>query len=264
MAETYAVGEALKARYDEVIGRVGDAARRSGRRDTDVMLVAVTKYAEQDQIRELIAHGQRDFGENKVQSLIQRAAMVEEYLARHRVLTNTKESSVIGTAGADMPDAVRWHMIGHLQRNKARKAAECSRLIHTVDSLRLAEELQAIGLKRDEPIDVLVQVNCSQEPQKYGCAPPATLHLVEQIDTMVFVRARGLMTMAPLVDNPEEARPTFGRCRELFEDISKAGVCDNSFNILSMGMSGDYEAAIEEGANLVRVGSAIFGSPMQE
>jgi len=260
MAATHAMGAELKARYDEVRGRIGDAARRSGRREGDVILCAVTKYAEQDQIRELIALGQRDFGENKVQSLVQRAAMVEEYLGRHRVLSHTKESSVLGPANAEMPDAVRWHMIGHLQRNKARKAAECCRLIHSVDSLRLAEELQSIGHKRDEPVEVLVQVNCSGEQQKYGCVPAAAPHLVEQIDTMVFVRVRGLMTMAPFTDDPaSDARPSFDRCRELFADIARSGAGGDAFNILSMGMSGDYEVAIEEGANLVRVGSAIFG-----
>jgi pyridoxal phosphate enzyme (YggS family) len=260
MAEAYAVGEVLRARYDEVVGRVADAAKRSGRSERDVMLVAVTKFAEPDQVRELLAYGQRDFGENKIQSLVQRAAIVEEYLDRHRVLSHTKAaSSVLGTG--DVPDAVRWHMIGHLQRNKARKAAECCRLVHTVDSLRLAEELQAIGLKRDTPIDVLVQVNCSGEPQKFGCAPAAAPHLAEQIDTMVFVRVRGLMTMA--AETPEadlDARPTFERCRELFEELSRLDLGDGRFNLLSMGMSGDYEAPIEEGANIVRVGSAIFGT----
>lgn len=266
MAGTYAVGQALKARYDEVTGRIADAARRAGRRETDVLLVAVTKYAEPDQIRELIGLGHRDFGENKIQSLLQRAAMVQEYLDRHRVLSNTRESSVmLGPLSGSMPQQVRWHMIGHLQRNKARKAVECCRLVHSVDSLRLAEELQTIGHKRDEPIDVLVQINCSGEEQKSGCVPAAAPHLVEQIDTMIFVRVRGLMTMAPVTEDPEkDARPVFGRCRELFMEIAKTGIGDGKFNLLSMGMSGDYECAIEEGANLVRVGSAIFGQAPTE
>jgi hypothetical protein len=266
MAEAYAVGDVLKARYDEVLGRVAEAARRSGRTERDVLLVAVTKFAEPDQIRELLGFGHRDFGENKIQSLVQRAAIVEEYLDRHRVLSHTKAaSSVLGPGSGDVPDAVRWHMVGHLQRNKARKAVDCCRLIHTVDSLRLAEELQAIGLKRDMPIDVLVQVNCSGEPQKYGCAPAAAPHLAEQIDTMVFVRVRGLMTMAAETDDPnQDARPAFERCRELFEELSRTGIGDKRFNLLSMGMSGDYEAAIEEGANIVRVGSAIFGTAQIE
>jgi pyridoxal phosphate enzyme (YggS family) len=116
-------------------------------------------------------------------------------------------------------------------------------------------------LKREEPVDVLVQVNCSGEASKFGCPMPAAMHLAEQIDTMMQVRVRGLMTMAPLSDNPEDARATFRRCRELFEEIRKTGISGGKFNILSMGMSGDFEVAIEEGANLVRVGSAIFGEP---
>jgi len=261
MAEAYAVGDALRARYDEVRGRIAEAARRSGRRESAVLLIAVTKYAEPDQIRELLAFGHRDFGENKVQALVQRASMVQEYLERHKTLSHTLEATrVIGPGSTDVPDAVRWHMIGHLQRNKARKAAEFCRLIHTVDSLRLAEELQGIGLKRDDPIEVLVQVNCSGEPQKSGCSPAAAPHLVEQIDTMVYVRVRGLMTMASITDDSgRDARPVFARCRELFEDIAKLGVGDGRFNLLSMGMSADFEVAIEEGANRVRIGGDIFG-----
>jgi pyridoxal phosphate enzyme (YggS family) len=161
--------------------------------------------------------------------------------------------------GTGLPQAVRWHMIGHLQRNKARKAVEICRLIHSVDSLRLVEELQLIGLKREKPIEVLLQVNCSLEAQKYGCAIAATAHLAESIETMVHVQVRGLMTMAAQQATPDEVRKTFERCRELFEEIRESGVAGSRFNILSMGMSGDYEMAIEEGANLVRVGTALFG-----
>jgi pyridoxal phosphate enzyme (YggS family) len=152
-------------------------------------------------------------------------------------------------------------MIGHLQRNKARKAIEFCRLIHSVDSLRLAEEIQQVAVKREQPVEVLVQVNCSGEESKFGCPVPAAVHLAEQIDTMLYVRVRGLMTMAPYSTNPEDSRETFVRCRELFEEVKKTGVGEGKFNILSMGMSGDFEVAISEGANLVRVGSAIFGEP---
>jgi pyridoxal phosphate enzyme (YggS family) len=201
--------------------------------------------------------GHRDLGENKVQQLVQRASQLEEHLSRQRVLPHAR-------AGEAVPE-VRWHMIGHLQRNKARKAIEFCRLIHSVDSLRLAEEIQAIALKRDHPVDVLIQVNCSGELSKFGCPGPAAVHLAEQIDTMISVRLRGLMTMAPLIDDPrrarEEALRTFARGRECFEDIRKTGVGEGRFNILSMGMSGDFEEAITEGANMVRVGTAIFGEP---
>ena len=154
-------------------------------------MVAVTKYAEADQIRALIQLGHRDFGENKVQNLITRVAMIEEFMARRKVLPHAGHH-----AGGPVDTAIRWHMIGHLQRNKAKKAVELCRLIHSVDSLRLAEEIQSVATKRVEPVDVLVQVNCSGEKSKFGCPPPAALHLAEQIDTMLTVRVRGLMTMA--------------------------------------------------------------------
>jgi pyridoxal phosphate enzyme (YggS family) len=152
-------------------------------------------------------------------------------------------------------------MIGHLQRNKAKKVLEICRLIHSVDSLRLAEEIQALTVKREQPIDVLLQVNISGEERKSGCVPAAAIHLAEQIDTMVNVRLRGLMTMGPNSPKPEDARWSFARCRDLFHEICDAGIAAGHFNILSMGMSGDFEVAIEEGSNLVRIGSSIFGEP---
>jgi pyridoxal phosphate enzyme (YggS family) len=150
-------------------------------------------------------------------------------------------------------------MIGHLQRNKARKVADLCRLIHSVDSLRLAEELQQFANKHDRDVEVLIQVNVSGEESKEGVPIPAAAALAEQIDTMINVHARGLMMMAPYSENPEEVRAHFARCRELFEELRTEGFGEGRFDLLSMGMSGDYEVAIEEGANIVRVGSAIFG-----
>ena len=254
--------ETLESRYRSVRQRIADAAAANGRSGSDILLVAVTKYAEADQVRSLIQLGHRDFGENRVQNLLHRAGMVEEFMARRRVLPRARhahDGESLLEQGRE--DAVRWHMIGHLQRNKARKAIEFCRLIHSVDSLRLAEEVQTVALKCERPVEVLIQVNCSGEESKHGCPLPAALHLAEQIDTMVYVRVRGIMTMAPYSTNPEDSRTTFIRCRELFEEMRRAGVGEGKFNILSMGMSGDFEVAISEGANLVRVGSAIFGEP---
>ena len=262
--------ETLKDKYTEVRQRIADATKRFGRGPENVMLVAVTKNAEPDQIRELIRLGHADFGENRVQQLVQRAAIIDEWMARQRTMpgvqwqrgdTGELLHGAAGKSGMGLPPAIRWHMIGHLQRNKARKAVELCRLIHSVDSLRLAEELQIIGLKREKPIEVLLQVNCSLEAQKYGCAIAATAHLAESIETMVHVQVRGLMTMAAMGADQSETRKTFGRCRELFEEIRESGMAGQRFNILSMGMSGDYEIAIEEGANMVRVGTALFGEP---
>lgn len=284
--------DSIPERYALVRDRIARAAERSGQRASDILLVAVSKTAEPEQLKAMIDLGHRDFGENRVQTLVQHAAIVEEYLDRLRVHPTTRRvtpgnsgeflaparSSKAATPSEPKPESkspaalnsampaepppvvpVRWHMIGHLQRNKARKVAEFVRLVHSVDSLRLAEELQVIATRRDQVIDVLVQVNCSGEASKFGCPVPAALPLAEQIDTMVNVRVRGLMTMAAIGESPEQARATFSRCRDLYEELRKSGISQGNINLLSMGMSGDFEVAIQEGANIVRVGSAIFG-----
>ncbi|MGE3106921.1 MAG: YggS family pyridoxal phosphate-dependent enzyme [Phycisphaerales bacterium] len=266
-------GTSLKHRYDEVRQRIAKAAARAGADPRGVLLVAVTKYADPEQIRELIQLGHSDFGENRVQQLLQRHAMIDEWLSRHRTMPSSPWSGAGASEQLDLFTApakidatelapapvVRWHMIGTLQRNKVKKVAEVCRLIHSVDSLRLAEEIQAIAVKRETPIDVLLQVNTSGERSKGGCAPAAAIHLAEQFDTMLNVRLRGVMTMAPYSDNPEDSRDSFVRAREIYEEIREAQIGGGHCTILSMGMSNDFEVAIEEGANLVRVGSALFG-----
>jgi len=247
--------ESLKSRYESVRARIAQAAERDGRRGDDVVLVAVTKNASIDQIRELLALGHVDLGENREPQLAQHAAQVDEFLARCR------ETPSAARGGA-VPDTVRWHMIGHLQRNKVRRLLPICRLVHSVDSLRLAEELQAVAASRlDHPAEILVQVNVAGERQKYGIAPAAARHLIEQIDTMFNLRVRGLMCMAPLTEDTDEIRKIFTRCRELFDDTRRSGGVHDKFDILSMGMSHDFEIAVECGANVVRVGSAIFGPP---
>lgn len=241
----------LKDRYALVRERIDEATRRSGRPANSVVLVAVTKYAAMDQVRELVEMGHADFGENHVQNLVQRAAQIEEFLQRRRQLGPGR--------GADLPKQVRWHMIGHLQRNKVRKALGIARLIHSVDSLRLAEEIQAGAGKLDAPVEVLIQVNSFGEKSKFGIAPAAARHLIDQLDTMLHLRVRGLMCMAPETDDPQSLRPVFDRTRELFEELRRSGAAGDRFEILSMGMTSDFEVAIECGSNMVRVGSAIFG-----
>lgn len=245
----------LEERYTQVKQRVAEAATRAGRSPSTIYTIAVTKFAEPEDIRELIELGHRDFGENKVQQLSQRASVINEWFERMRM-----HPRVAGERGCfDAGSPVRWHMIGHLQRNKVRKIADLVRLVHSVDSLRLAEEIQQIANKLDRRLDVLLQVNVSGEESKFGVPIAAAGAIAEQIDTMINVRVRGLMTMAPLGKQAEDARRYFVRCRELFEDMVRQGVGEGHFDLLSMGMSGDFEVAIEEGANLVRVGSAIFG-----
>jgi len=246
----------LRERYEDVRARVARAAEKSGRRPSEVVLVAVTKHASIEDIRELVALGHADLGENRVQQLVQRAAIIDEFSARRA-----------DRGGRATP--VRWHMIGSLQRNKVKQAVDTVRLIHSVDSLRLAEELQeyaeergsAPGGEKHGPVDVLIEVNVAGERSKHGCAPAAARHLVDMIDTMVALRPRGLMCMAPNTGSIADARRTFTRCKELFDEIRAIGSGGERFDILSMGMSGDYEVAIECGSNMVRVGSAIFGEP---
>jgi pyridoxal phosphate enzyme (YggS family) len=238
----------LKERYVAVRDRIAQAAKRAGRNPSAVTLCVVSKSASVEQIRELMQLGQVDFGENRVQQLIQRAALVDEWRKRRAEL-----------AGESLP--VRWHMIGSLQRNKVKKAVELSRLIHSVDSLRLAEEIQVAAGRRETPVEVLVEVNVAGEKSKQGVATAAARHLVAQIDTMVNVKARGLMCMGPLEGGVAAARVTFERCRELYDDIRQSGAGGDRFDILSMGMSADFETAVECGSNLVRVGTAVIGAP---
>ncbi|MEX0776830.1 MAG: YggS family pyridoxal phosphate-dependent enzyme [Phycisphaeraceae bacterium] len=261
----------LRDAYRQVVEQVGEAAGRAGRKSQDVVLVAVTKFASPDQIRLLAEMGHRDFGENRVQHLAQRVPQLEEFLSRKRLLSPVKEQDDVRpsrvTAGRRAPaekrvagDTIRWHMIGHLQRNKVKQVVPLVRLIHSVDSLRLAEELHALGARLDKPVEILLQVNSGGEESKYGFAPPAVVHVAEQIDSMIHLRLRGLMTMAPYRERAEDSRDCFARTEELFHDV-RDQLSSDHFNILSMGMTNDYTVAIEQGANLVRVGRAIFGEP---
>lgn len=267
--------DGLKQRYQEVQERVAAAAARSGRAAGDVLVVAVSKYTGLDDIRELIDLGHRDFGESQVQQLLQRVAMIQEFVSRKAgpgsrggggggggVATGSGGSAGgVGVGGKAAGVDIRWHMIGHLQRNKVRKALEAVRLIHSVDSLRVAEEVQLGAVRMERVVDVLVQVNMAGESSKHGLPPAAVPHVIDSVGTMANVRVRGLMVMAPYSDRAEDSRPVFARTRELYEDLLRAGVVGSWFNLLSMGMSGDYEVAVEEGATVVRVGSVLFGPP---
>ena len=205
------------------------------------MLVAVTKYADIEAVKALLSLGHLDLGESRGQQLEERAALLAPLA----------------------PEPIRWHMIGQLQRNKIKQVAPVAALIHSVDSLRLAEDLHAFGARHDLVVDVLVQINASGEDSKGGVPPAAAIHLAEQLETMGHLRVRGIMAMAaPVIregDLEKRVRPAFALTRSVFEDIRRAPFCNGAFNVLSMGMSGDFEVAIEEGANVVRVGSGLFG-----
>lgn len=227
--------------------RIHAACARSERRSEDVKLVAVTKTVEIDIIRAAIESGLHDFGENRVQELAKRAGMVREHLSRRRAMET-----------ASTPPNPRWHMVGHLQRNKVRALLPWADTIHSLDSLRLAEEISAEANRIGKTISLLIEVSVAGEKTKSGIAVGATSHFAEHIATLPGIKIAGLMTMAPLADDSEKARPYFARLREIFEDMQSEGVVGPDFRELSMGMTNDFEVAVEEGATMIRVGRALF------
>jgi pyridoxal phosphate enzyme (YggS family) len=245
----------LAEKLDEVRARIAAAATAAKREPSEVTLVAVTKTAGPEQIRELISLGVADLGENRVQQLTQRAAQVAEFLTRQKTY---------GDAPAAPVDKIRWHMLGHRQRNKAKALLPVVSMIHSIDSLRLAEELDVLALKMNLKIPVLLQVNASEEPQKSGVAVGAALHLAEQIDTMPNLQMAGLMTMAAHDAGADAARRVFARTREVFEELKWHKIGGANLKHLSMGMSDDFEPAIAEGATMVRIGSLLFGGKVMD
>jgi len=215
--------------------RISHAAMRAGRNPEEVKLIAVTKTVTVHQIKEAIDAGLRTFGENRVQEA---KAKIEEL-----------------SAGWTMP-SVSWHLVGHLQKNKAKNAVRLFDLIHSLDSAELAEELNSQAEKIGKIQEVLVEMKLSPEETKHGVAKTELPQLLKMIQTMKHLRLRGLMTIPPFFEQPEKARSYFRELRELRD---KAGVAGYHMPELSMGMSNDFEVAIEEGATMVRIGTAIFG-----
>lgn len=213
--------------------RIRQAAERAGRDPAAVRLVAVSKTRPAADVEAAAQAGQRLFGENYVQELVAKATAVTQ--------------------------PVEWHYIGHLQSNKVRQLAGIVTMIHSVDRLSLAEEISRQWGRLGSCCDVLVQVNVAQEASKSGTSTDEALSLVQQVATLPHLRVRGLMTMPPFFDDPQAARPYFRQLRLLSEQIRAAELPGAELDELSMGMSGDFEVAIEEGATLVRVGTAIFG-----
>ena len=247
MSSNTAVRRKLSENLRRVQDKIGSACGRSGRDPETVTLVAVTKMVEIDVIRTLLDLGQIDLGENRVQALTQRAGMIAEMRARIRN----------GGSSRTLP-APRWHMIGHLQRNKVTPVLEHAALIHSIDSLRLIEEISNQAEPRDQLIEVLLEVNASEEKAKQGLGVGAVIHMAEQVHLLPGVRLRGLMCMAPLTEDRDLIRRVFVRTRELFEEIRTDNVGGPQFAELSMGMTNDYEIAVEEGATIIRVGAALF------
>ena len=243
------LGFSVMVKISERIERIKDTIKstcaRLGRDPREVKLVVVTKSATIEAVKEVIYLGCTDLGENRVQQLKKVSAQVAEFLQ--------------GPDGnSALPEKVCWHMIGHLQRNKVCHVLPIAFLIHSVDTLRLAEEINTSAAKLNLRPKVLLQVNTSNEPQKYGVPVGAATHLAEQIETLPNLKLIGLMTMAPLTHNKDVVRACFVRARELFIEMRGEKIVGRQFTELSMGMSSDYEVAVEEGATILRIGSAIF------
>ncbi len=219
--------------YRVVEEKVENACKRAGRNREEVTLIAVSKTKPVSMIEELLPLGVRDFGENKVQEL------------------TAKEE--------ELPKDIHWHMIGHLQRNKVKYVVDKVCMIHSVDSLRLAQEISKEAVKHDLVMPVLVEVNVAGEESKFGVSVEEAPSLVEEISKLPGIHVNGLMTIAPYVEDPEENRSVFRNLRKLSVDIGEKNFDNVTMNVLSMGMTGDYEVAIEEGATHVRVGTGIFG-----
>ena len=223
----------IKEHLTEVKERIEQACIRSGRNPGEVTLIAVSKTKPVPMLEEAYAAGARDFGENKVQE--------------------------IAAKKPELPEDIRWHMIGHLQRNKVGQVLGKAVLIHSVDSLRLARQIETDAAKAGLDVDILLEVNVAREESKYGFMLEEVEDAIMTIKDFPHVHIKGLMTIAPFVDNPEENRGIFKKLFEFAVDIGGKNIDNVTMSVLSMGMTGDYEVAVEEGATMVRVGTGIFG-----
>ena len=223
----------VKENLEEVERKIQGALKRARRSREEVTLIAVSKTKPVSMLREVYDTGMRCFGENKVQELTEK--------------------------WEQLPRDIRWHMIGHLQRNKVKYIVDKVELIHSVDSLRLAETIEQEAAKKGVTVNILLEVNVANEESKFGLGVDEVLPLVEKIAKFPHIRMKGLMTIAPYVENAEENRSVFRTLQKLSVDIAEKNIDNVSVEILSMGMTNDYEVAIEEGATMVRVGTGIFG-----
>ncbi len=222
----------IKDNLDEINQRIKRAARKSGRDIADITLVGVTKTIDVARIQRMIDFGVKNIGENRVQ----------EIMAKYDSITDAN-----------------WHMIGHLQTNKVKYIADKVSMIHSVDSFKLGQEISKRALEAGRVIDVLIEVNIAAEDTKYGVSPDGVYNLVKDLSILDGITVSGLMCVAPFVENPEENREYFKKMRQLAVDIKSKMVNNISIKYLSMGMTNDFDVAIEEGANIIRIGTGIFG-----
>jgi len=243
----------LAEKLDRIRDRIAEAAGKAKREPGEITLIAVTKTAAPEQIREILQLGVIDLGESRVQVLTQRAAQLNEFYQR-RVIHGDGQPA----------QKIRWHMIGHLQRNKVKQLLPLVQMIHSIDSLRLAEELDIQAARLGKRLPVLLQVNTSEESSKFGVAVGAAVHLAEQIDSMPNLQMSGLMAMGPLDAPEEKVQHAFGRAREIFDEMKWHKIGGAGLKHLSMGMSQDFELAIAEGSTMVRIGTELFGGKVVE
>ena len=223
----------LKENLTKVEENIQKACDKAGRKRSEVTLIAVSKTKPVEMLQEIYDEGIREFGENKVQEMCEKMEL--------------------------MPQDIKWNMIGHLQTNKVKYIIGKTSLIHSVDSLKLAEEIQKQAVKHDVTADILVEVNIANEESKFGLSKDETIQMVRDIAKLDHLKIKGLMTIAPFVENPEDNRLYFREIKQLSVDINNQNIDNVSMDVLSMGMTGDYMVAIEEGATMVRVGTGIFG-----
>ena len=224
----------IKDNLADVQNNIETAAKHAGRDPKEVTLIAVSKTKPVEMLKEAYDAGARDFGENKVQEIVDKYPL--------------------------LPDDIRWHLIGHLQTNKVKYIIDKVCMIHSVDSLKLASEISRQAVKHDVTMDILIEVNVAAEESKFGVSVNDADALIKEISALPNIRVRGLMTVAPFVDDAEENRAVFSALRQLSVDINGKNYDNVSMECLSMGMSGDYTVAVEEGETLVRVGTYIFGA----
>lgn len=233
-----------------VLQNIEAACRKSNRNLEEVTLIAVSKTKPMELLKKAYEAGMREFGENKVQELCDKQEN-ETFLRaglENEILVSKKKS-----------DEIHWHMIGHLQRNKVKYLVDKVKLIHSVDSLRLAEQIDQEAKKKGVIVDILIEINIADEESKFGVKPEDAEALIREISCLSSIRVKGLMTVAPYTENAEENRPYFKKMHQLYVDINQKNIDNISMDTLSMGMTGDYMVAIEEGATMVRVGTGIFG-----
>jgi len=224
----------IKENIDGILERIADVCERSGRNPDDITLIAVSKTVNADRAREAVEAGILNLGENRVQELTD----------KYEKLSDTE---------------VKWHMIGHLQKNKVKYIIDKVELIHSVESIELANEINKRAEKNNLKVNILVELNIGEEESKFGISEESVYDFVKSLEQFENINVLGIMTVAPFAEDPEEIRWVFKKMKVIFDKLSSMNIKNSNMKFLSMGMTNDFEIAIEEGANIIRIGTAVFG-----